>query len=199
MLDEIEQGWLITRNNFVMAFHTEGRWISASLNRGYCVARVWMVEPHGDQGWTFLMDEFADDHEYCWHMPQVVGLNKNLSYEEAEQAAYIFLAEGETEFDFHRGIALRINRWFDRTCFDAAVSTRYGMHRGIMLSEHDGGWVAYGRFEIWNPEIRCFEAERQGPRFPVIGVDNFEVVRQAAYDWLVEPALNEFPNMQAAA
>lgn len=199
MLDEIEQSWFAVRNNVVTVFRVQGRWICASLDRGYAVARVWMLEPKGDQGWTLLMDQFADDEEYCWRTPLVAGLNKNLTYEEAEQAAYIFLSEGEFEFDFHEGVALRIDWNFGQTHIDVAISTRYDIRRGVMIAERDGGWVAYGRFEVWNPEIRCFEAERQGPQFPASGVGNFEAVRQVAYNWLVEPALNESQNMQAAA
>lgn len=199
MLDEIEESEFIARSQIVRVYTVDGRWVFARLRRYSCVARVWMLEPSGDQGWTFVTDEFSDDPEYCWPEPRVEGLHKNWTYDEAEQAAYIFLTEGECEFDFHEGVALRLETNFARTWIDATISKRYDMHRRVTLYEQDGGWIALCHFEVWEPEIRCFEAENRGPVFPASGCGTFEDVRRAAYDWLVEPALNKFQELQAAA
>ncbi|MBY5809637.1 hypothetical protein [Rhizobium leguminosarum] len=198
MLDEIEQGFFWGRNYGGVFFAQGGKWICASGERDHALARAWIMEPSGKQGWTVVVDSVAEDEEYC-RQPMVVGVNKNLSYAEAEKIAYGYITEGEVEFDFHRDVALRIWGGIEHGWIDASISVRFDMHRSVRIYKAEGGWRAFGSFEIWNPDIRCFEAERPGPSFPASGVGEFEAVRQAAYDWAVQPALEEISNQQAAA
>lgn len=198
MLDEIEQGFFWGRHYGGMFFAENGKWICASGERDHALARAWIMEPSGYQGWTVVLDKVAEDEEYCWQ-GMVVGVDKNLTYAHAEKIAYGYITEGEVEFDFHRDVALRIWGGIEQGWIDAAISVRFNTHRWVRLYEEDGGWRAFGSFEVWNPDIRCFEAEQTGPDFPASGVGDFEAVRQAAYDWVIEPALEKTLNLQAAA
>lgn len=192
-LDELEFRCFWGRTHSGGAYTVGDKWIWASCSRDSAQAVAQLVEPIGGHGWTVVLEKRSHDDEYAWE-PFVIGGDLNLSYFEAEQAAYEFLMGGEVEFEFHRGFALSVSSGSaEMGWFQAMLSECYDERRYVHFKREGGGWFAQGSAEIWNEDMIWFVNSRAEtmPRFPDQGFADLDKVRAMAYDWAIMPALEQ--------
>lgn len=197
-LNEEEQKWLhgLERETFsgrywpITVYKHRDTLACAIGDRKTHVLKAWMVGPEDNAGWSVILEQCSEDPELNWEQALVVGTDMDLTYSEAQQVAFIFTTEEETEFEFHRGIVL--TGWAKPTGTSyASLSTLHDNRRMVTFHEEQGACFAEGHCVTWDPKSRLFRttgAIRIPEENYYLGMDF--LIRQA-FDWLVDELIEE--------